>query len=83
MRQIKIYLLTILIISILISLFFFIINKSSYPLKEKKFIQTDTIFLNLNNKAPDYNSILLSKNITNQLLITTEPNLSFFINFIE
>jgi len=81
MRQIKIYLLTILIISILISLFFFIINKSSYPLKEKKFIQTDTIFLNLNNKAPDYNSILLSKNITNQLLITTEPNLSFFYKF--
>jgi hypothetical protein len=78
MKKLKFYSLTSIFIFCLIFIYFSIINSLIYPLIDNKISQTDSVFINLNNKAPDLKTILLSKNITNQILITTEPNISIF-----
>ena len=81
MKKLKFYSLTSIFIFCLIFIYFSIINSLIYPLIDNKISQTDSVFINLNNKAPDLKTILLSKNITNQILITTEPNISIFYKF--
>jgi hypothetical protein len=80
-KRLKFYLVALIFILCLIFIYFSIINSLSFPLIDNKISQTDSVFINLNNKVPDFKTILLSKNITNQILITTEPNLSLFYKY--